>query len=83
MNSDILGISGSRGLCLVFCIALSKTRSIEGSIVTQEITPMKTPFAITIPRSRPRVKLMKQSAMKPAIVVIELPTTELIVLLIA
>ena len=40
------------------------------------MTPNTTPFAMTIPRSRPRVKLMKHRAMKPATVVRELPSTE-------
>ena len=31
---------------------------------------------MTMPRSRPSVKLMKHSAAKPAMVVMELPTTE-------
>ena len=48
----------------------------EGRTVTQPITPSRTPFAITSPRSKPRVKDIKQSAIKPAIVVIELPSTE-------
>ena len=47
-----------------------------GSIVTLAITPNTTPFAITIPRSRPIVYVMKQSARNPAIVVAELPVTE-------
>ena len=51
----------------------------EGSTVTQQITPSTTPFAITIPRSKPRVKVMKQSAIKPAIVVRDEPATEVIV----
>lgn len=45
----------------------------------QAITPITTPFAITIPRSMPRVKLMKHRAIKPATVVIELLTTEVTV----
>ena len=66
-------------LCLVFFSALSNTRIKDGRIVTHPITPKITPFAITTPRSSPRVKLMKQRAIKPATVVIELPTTEVIV----
>ena len=46
-----------------------------GSTVTQPRTPSSTPLAITMPRSRPRVKLMKHRAMKPAMVVTELPMT--------
>ena len=49
---------------------------MDGSTVTQQITPITTPFAITIPRSRPKVKVMKHSATKPATVVIELPITD-------
>jgi len=70
-----LFIFGIIDLCLVFCRGLSKTRIRDGSTVTQPSTPRRTPFAITIPRSRPSVKDIKQSAIKPAIVVIELPTT--------
>ena len=47
-----------------------------GRMVTQPITPSSTPLAITIPRSRPSVKVMKHSAIKPATVVTELPITE-------
>ena len=46
-------------------------------MVTQQITPMMTPFPITIPRSRPSAKVMIQSAENPATVVTELPTTDL------
>ena len=56
---------------------------MEGSIVTQPITPKITPFAITTPISRPRVKLMKQSAINPAIVVMDEPITDCSVMLIA
>ena len=63
-------------LCFVFCSGLSRISIIAGSTVTQPSTPNSTPFAITMPRSRPSVKVMKQSAMNPAIVVIELPTTD-------
>ena len=62
---------------------MSKIRISEGRTVTQQITPKTTPLAITTPRSRPKVKLMKQRAMKPATVVIELPITDTRVLLIA
>ena len=71
-NLPIFGISER---CLVLCRGLSRMRIIEGSIVTQLATPSSTPLAITRPRSRPRVKLMKHSAMKPATVVMELPIT--------
>ena len=74
---------GSIALCLVLSKGLSSTRIIDGKIVTHPITPRSTPLAITIPRSAPRVKLMKQRAMKPAIVVMELPTTDVSVSLMA
>ena len=66
---------GIRGLCRVFCSTLSKVRIKAGSTVTQPKTPKMTPLAITMPRSRPRVKLIKHRAMKPATVVMELPMT--------
>ena len=68
----MLGISD---LCISFDSGLSNIRIMAGSTVTHPTTPSTTPFAITIPRSRPIVNDMKQSAMKPAMVVIELPTT--------
>lgn len=43
----------------------------------------KHPFAMTRPRSRPKVKVIKHSAAKPATVVVELPTTDRSVSLIA
>ena len=49
---------------------------MDGRTVTQAITPNTTPFAMTTPMSSPRVKLMKHSAINPAIVVTELPTTD-------
>ena len=52
-------------------------------MVTQLITPSITPFAITIPRSMPSLYVIKQSATKPATVVIELPITALKVLFTA
>ena len=48
-----------------------------GKMVTHPTTPNITPLAITIPRSVPSVNVIKQSAKKPAIDVIELPTTDL------
>ena len=70
-------------LCLVLSIALSNTRIIDGNTVTQQITPKITPFAMVTPRSRPKVKLMKQSAINPATVVMELPITDVKVFEIA
>ncbi len=66
---------GMMDLCFVLCRGLSSTSTSEGSTVTQPMTPSSTPFAMTMPRSRPSVKLMKQSAIKPEMVVTELPTT--------
>ena len=51
----------------------------DGSTVTQQMTPSRTPLAMTTPMSRPKVKLMKQRAMKPAMVVREEPVTEVMV----
>ena len=62
---------------------LSKVRMMAGRTVTLPITPRRTPLAITSPRSRPMVKVMKQRAIKPAMVVAELPKTELKVSLMA
>ena len=83
INEEILPNCGIRSLCEVFAIALSNVSISAGRIVTQEITPHTTPFAITIPRSRPSVNVMKHIARKPATVVNELPTTEVTVLAIA
>ena len=55
----------------------------DGRTGTQDSTPSRTPFAITMPRSRPSVNDMKHRARKPAIVVMELPTTDVSVALIA
>ena len=60
-------------------MGLSNMSIIAGRTVTQAITPHTTPFAITSPRSSPRVKVMKHIARKPATVVKELPTTAVIV----
>jgi len=68
-------MSGIRDLCISFCSGLSSKSIIAGKTVTQPITPRTTPFAMTMPRSFPRVKDMKQSAMNPATVVTELPIT--------
>ena len=83
IKSEILSMDGSNGLCLVLSIAFSKIKIIEGNTVTQQITPITTPLIITIPRSRPSSKVMKINAAKPAIVVTELPATEINVLEIA
>ena len=78
MNFATLSNFGISCLCLVFSIALSNTRISDGRIVTQPIRPNTTPFAITIPRSAPSVKLIKHIERKPAIVVIEELATEMI-----
>ena len=54
-----------------------------GRIVTVQMTPNKTPFAITKPISWPNVKDIVHMAKKPAIVVSELPVIEEKVLQIA
>ena len=76
-------ISGIRGLWRVDCSGLLSSSMSAGSTVTQHKTPMSTPFAMTRPRSRPKVKVIKHSAAKPATVVVELPTTDRSVSLIA
>ena len=68
--------SGRCQRCVVFRIAPWQTRIMDGSTVTQQMTPNTTPFAMTRPMSRPKVKLMKQRAIKPATVVRLLPRTE-------
>ena len=70
-------------MCFVFSINLSHSNIIAGKIVTTEITPNRTPFAITIPMSFPSVKFILHSAKNPAIVVSELPSTEVNVFVIA
>ena len=55
----------------------------QGSRRTVPSTPRITPLLITMPRSRPSVKLMKQMATKPATVVKLLPTMEEMVLQMA
>ena len=64
-------------------MALSNMRTIDGSRVTQHITPITTPFAMTIPKSLPKVKVIQHRAANPAIVVTELPTMDLKVFEIA
>ena len=55
---------------------LSNTNKNAGKIVTVERTPIKTPFAITIPISEPNVNCIVHNAKNPAIVVSELPAIE-------
>jgi len=81
--ASLSNFAGIISLCIVFSNALSNVRIMEGRIVTQPITPITTPFAITIPRSKPSVNVMKHSAINPATVVMEEPTTEVMVFPIA
>ena len=74
---------GNISLCFVFVMALSNTKINDGKIVIAQISPIKTPFAITIPMSFPNANLILHNAKNPAIVVIELPTTDTIVFPIA
>ena len=62
---------------------MSNTSIVAGKTVTTQINPIKTPFAITKPISLPIASCIVHNAKKPAIVVIELPTTDEIVLVIA
>ena len=52
-------------------------------MVTVLITPINTPFAITNPISLPNPSSITHKAKKPAIVVVELPKTEVTVFVIA
>ena len=61
---------------LPFCINLSNTNIIDGNIVTTQINPIKTPFAITRPISVPIFNCIVHNAKNPAIVVKELPSTD-------
>ena len=81
--ASLSNLAGRISLCIVFSSALSNVRISAGRTVTQHITPNTTPLAITTPRSIPSVKLIKQSAINPATVVIDEPTTDVIVLAIA
>ena len=55
----------------------------DGKTVMVQITPSRTPFAMTTPMSSPSVSCMVHMARKPAIVVRELPVMEENVFLIA
>ena len=75
--------TGKIVLCLYFEICLSNISIKEGNIVTVHNTPMTTPFAITIPISRPNPNSITHKAKNPANVVVELPNTDVTVFLIA
>ena len=64
-------------LCFVFSMNLSKIRSRLGNKVKTQITPKNTPFAITRPKSVPKVSCIVHNTKNPAIVVKELPVTEI------
>ena len=51
-------------------------KNLECNIVTTHISPNKTPFAITIPISVPRVRSIVHNARKPANVVRDDPNTD-------
>ena len=67
---------GINTLCLVLTIHLSHNNNIAGNTVTTQISPNRTPFAITSPMSFPNVKFIEHNAKKPAIVVNALPSTD-------
>ena len=83
MNLAVLSKEGRMDLWSSFGRILWKVRIRAGRTVMEPITPKITPLAITRPRSRPKAKVMKQSAIKPATVVAEEPITELRVALMA
>ena len=83
MNLAVLSKEGRMDLWSSFGRILWKVRMRAGRTVTEPITPKITPLAMTRPRSRPRVKVMKHKAIKPATVVAEEPMTELKVVLMA
>ena len=76
MNSETLSSEGINGLCVVLSMPFSKQSIKEGRRVTQHITPITTPFIITIPMFLPSAKVMSMRAANPATVVTELPVTE-------
>ena len=83
IKEDTLLNLGKIVLCLYFEICLSNISIKEGNIVTVHNTPMTTPFAITIPISRPNPNSITHKAKNPANVVVELPNTDVTVFLIA
>ena len=77
LKSESLLKLGTWGLCLKRWMGVSNISSIAGRTTTTLATPSTTPFDMTIPISRPSVKLMKQRARKPKTVVSELPASEM------
>ena len=70
--ADSLSNFGTTGLCFSFRMNFSSARSMAGRRVTLQMTPIRTPFASTMPMSIPRRKVMKHRARNPAMVVSEL-----------
>ena len=56
---------------------MSNARRSAGNNVSTHTNPKNTPFAITRPISFPNVKSIEHNARNPAIVVSELPITDL------
>ena len=69
--------------CVCFSMARRNVMIRDGKTVMVQITPSRTPFAMTTPMSSPSVSCMVHMARKPAIVVRELPVMEENVFLIA
>ena len=67
---------GMKVRCVCLRIAPRKVMMSAGSTVSVQMTPSRTPFAITRPMSMPSVRRMVHSARKPAIVVKELAEIE-------
>ena len=83
MNLAVLSKSGRMDLWSSLARGFLKARIKAGRTVIEPMTPRTTPLAMTRPRSRPSVNVMKQRAMNPATVVAEEPMTELRVDLMA
>ena len=69
--------------CLYFSTHLSKVRINAGRMTTVQMTPSATPFAMTMPMSRPSVRRMAHRARKPAMVVSDEAEIEVMVLQMA
>ena len=83
IKCDAFARSGISERWCVFSINLSQIKINDGKTVTQQITPIITPFAITIPKLAPNANVIKHSAANPATVVTELPVMDLNVFEIA